>query len=158
THFADAFFPIALLHWGHWEVFIMAFLFQFVASTGLALVVLSAFIRQTVPSCRQCFLIALCLLLLPLLGSNGLIFVPPIGVWLLWVAVGRWRSASAAERRGARVLVGLVGLAAVLCVGYGAGFHRPAGHPVSPNWRWTFRTCSQFLGMSLGSAGIWMWP
>src|SRR5262245_66050359 len=23
THFADAFFPIALLHWGHWEIFIM---------------------------------------------------------------------------------------------------------------------------------------
>jgi hypothetical protein len=158
THFADAFFPLALLHWGHWEVFIMAFLFQFVASTGLAFVVFSVLVRQPVLSQRQSLLIALCLILLPLLGTNGLIFVPPIGCWLLWVAFRRWRSTVDGERKGARLLAGLVGLAAILCVLYGAGFHRPAGHPVSPNWRWTFRTCSQFLGMSLGSAGIWMWP
>lgn len=158
TRVADAFFPIVLLHWGHWEVFIMSFLFQFVASTGLALAVLSVFIRQPVPSHRQCLLIALCLLLLPLLGSNGLIFVPSLGLWLLWVAGRRWRSTRDEERKAARVLAGLVGMAAILCLLYGAGFHRPVGHPVSPNWRWTFRTCSQFLGMSLGSAGIWMWP
>jgi hypothetical protein len=159
THFADAFFPLALLHWGHWEIFIMAFLFQFVASTGLALTIFAILIRREVPTDRQSLLIALCLMLLPLLGSNGLVFVPPLALWLLWIGILRWRDANDARGwRQAAVLISFAGFAALLCGLYISGFHRPAGHPVSPNWRWTFRTCSQFVGMSLGSAGIWMWP
>src|ERR1700694_80728 len=35
THPADAFFPLALLHWGHHETLLQSFLVQLVASTAL---------------------------------------------------------------------------------------------------------------------------
>lgn len=159
THFADAFFPLALLHWGHWEVFLMAFLFQFIISTGLALVVLAAIICQPLPSMRRSLLAAVCLLLLPLLGTNGLIFVPPLGLWLFGVAISHWRSAaSGQDRRRVAGLFALIGLAAIFCLLYVAGYQKPAGQPPSLGWRAITQTSLQFLGMSIGSAGKLAWP
>ncbi len=159
THWADAFFPLALLHWGHWEVFLMAFLFQFIVSTGLAVVILAVIVRQQLPSSGQSLLAAICLVCLPFTGANGLIFVPPLALWLAVIAVRRWRrAADARERRQVAWLFALIGLAVLLCLANVAAYHKPAGQPPSLGRRAIMQTSMQFLGMSWGSAGMLEWP
>jgi hypothetical protein len=140
-------------------VFLMAFLFQFIVSTGLAVTILAVIARQQLPSSRQSLLAAICLVCLPFTGANGLIFVPPLALWLAVVGVIRWRlAADARERRLIAAIFALIAIAAILCLVNIAAYHKPATQPPSLGRRAILQTCLQFVGMSWGSAGMLEWP
>jgi hypothetical protein len=128
--FADAFFPLALLHWGQYETLLISFALNLVASTallGLALLIVVGV--NGVPTLRQGVLFGLILLALPLCGSNGAALVPALALWLACIGVGRWRSGSAQGRRDGAILIGLV-LAATALVGF--YLHSLEKMPASP--------------------------
>jgi hypothetical protein len=157
--FTDAFFPLALLDWGHWETLLMAFLFQFVASTSLVLLILAVIIRRAEPSPNSSLFVGLCLIPLTLLGTNGLIVAPPFAILVIYAAVRQWRSATCTrEHCRSAGLFGIVGIALLLCIAYCHGYSRPPYHPRSPGLLATLQTSTQFLGMSLGTGDAFLWP
>jgi hypothetical protein len=124
---ADAFFPISLLHVGHWENLVMGYQICFVLfcvlATGLGVVAL----RTTRENAfRSGVLAGLLLLALALTGGSGLVVVPPVAAWLVYLAVGLWRTGA----RGKAALVLLfVALPAAYLGAYFTDYHRPPDHP-----------------------------
>ncbi len=151
TVLADAFFPLALLHWGQHQNLLWDFGLQFTCSTVLAIILLIAIVSvRGYPSPRQNAAVGICLLGLPLCGANGLLLVPLPAVWLMGAGVAHWRSG---RRSGGAVWLALggmaLGLVAVsLLSGTGVG-----SHPVSPGNTATVQTACQFLVMSVGPGG-----
>jgi hypothetical protein len=147
---ADAFFPLALLHWGQHQVLLWNFEVQFTTSTLLVLTALLVlvFVRGT-PTARQGLTLGGCLVLLPLCGANGLLVVPPLALWLAAAGVARCRSG----RRDGALWLALSG-AAVALVGASLLGEQPVGaHPPSPSPVATVQTACQFLVMAAGPGG-----
>ena len=123
----DMFFPISLLNLGHWENFIMGYQLFFVIFTTLTACLLVVAVRTTHESAFRSGLTAGVLLLLVMMtGAFGLALVPPVGLWLLYLAAIVWRQGS---RGRALLLVAMVALAASYFVPYFTGYHRPSHHP-----------------------------
>src|SRR5262245_58601504 len=78
-HWSDVFFPVSLLHVGHWENFVMGYQFCFalfaVLTCGLVVVAL-CITRET--AFRSGVLAGVLLALLALTGGFGLAAVPPV--------------------------------------------------------------------------------
>ena len=126
-HWADLFFPVSLLHIGHWENFIMGYQICFVLFcvlvTGLAVVAL----RVTRESAFRSGLIAGGLLtLLALTGGSGLVVVPPVSAWLAVVALTVWQRG---ERGRAAILLLLALLPLAYLGVYFHNYHKPEHHP-----------------------------
>jgi hypothetical protein len=147
---ADAFFPVALLHWGHHENLLMAFQVQTFASTTLACVILAVFVRRRQPSRMGVLLVGCCLLLLPLCGTNGLVLTLPLALWL---AVADRRSRRSGLRLGPVLAAGVIALVAAYGIGYEAA--RPIAK-VSVDR--ILRAALEMLSMAFGPAGIHWWP
>jgi hypothetical protein len=64
--------------------------------------------------------------LVMLSGAFGLALVPPVGLWLLYLAAIVWKRDT---KWKALVLVGFVAVAAAYFVPYFDGYHRPSHHP-----------------------------
>lgn len=110
---ADAFFPLVLMSWAHAENLLMSWQVQFTLSVALASVALAAIATR---SRRWFWPAGVCLLLLPLCGTNGLLFALPLSVALVL-----------ATRRMAAVVVAAGALA--ICGAYFLDFHpRPPSH------------------------------
>ncbi|MBA4064451.1 MAG: hypothetical protein C0501_12205 [Isosphaera sp.] len=123
----DAFFPVSLLHLGHWENFVMGYQLCFalftVLVTGLVVVALRA-TRET--AFRSGVAAGTLNLLLVLTGGAGLAVAPPVCAWVVYLAAAEWR----AGRRGrAAVLIGLAVLPPAYCVPYFTGYEHPPHHP-----------------------------
>jgi hypothetical protein len=118
----DAFFPLVLLHWGHEDNLLWFWQVGFVGTTVIAGFLLILIVRSGADLKRPAVVGAgLLLLLLPLCGANGLVFGPPLVVWLLVCA---WEA-----RNGNRswALMGLFAvLVAALCGLYFVGYHPPS--------------------------------
>lgn len=158
TGYADAFFPLALLHAGHWENLLWSFQIEFITSTLLACVLLYLILRSRESLTWGAGLAGgLCLVALPLCGAHGLPLVPPLAVWLvLWAFQAR----QAAGRVGLYRLavVALLAAAALALVPlYFIGYHRVDGHPPSPGWEATGKVALEFLTMSFGHAAALLW-
>src|SRR5262245_27674593 len=155
-HWADTFFPVSLLHVGHWENFVMGYQICFalfaVLTSSLAVVAL----RITRENAFRCGVLAGVLLaLLALTGSSGLAAVPPVAAWLVFVAFNVWRSGS--KRNGA-ILFLLAVLPLVYLGGYFIGYHRPEHHPVpSSDPLAVLRVAGEVLSMSLGYGVYNVW-
>ena len=157
TSYADAFFPLALLHAGHWENLLWGFQIEFVAHTLLAFGLLLLILRSRSPLTWGAGLAgSLCLLALPLCGAHGLPFVPLLAVWLL---VWAWRSRRTPGRAAWRlaVVAALAAAALALVPVYFIGYEPIAEHPASPSWEATGKVGLEFLTMSFGSAMIPWW-
>jgi hypothetical protein len=150
THYADAFFPVALLNWGHCENLLWSWQVGFLVSVVLAGAVLVLIVTDGGRArFRTLLLTAMCLLLLPLCGANGLAFVPGLALWVLY----EWRVAGREGRvgKGAGLLVIGMAAGALLLSGlYFVGYQRTEIHPASPSFSASIRTAVQFLGMSVG--------
>jgi len=166
TRVTDAFFPVALLHLGHWENLVWGWQIQFVLSTALVCVLLLVVVRDPAPPLapRRALVAAAALVALPLCGANGLIFALAMAPWGLWVGArqgwgGGSDPGSADAVRAARVL-GAASVLAVLLVGlYFVGYERPSWVPPNPGRRASLETALHFAALALGpvASRAWTW-
>jgi len=142
--YADAFFPVLLLNWGHFEDFLMGFQVSFALSVGLVCV-------WMISGLGKRHWLNSCLLALPLCGAHGLIYVAPLTLATLWL-----------QRREdfARRLVGLASAVAAACltVLYFCGYQSPANHPPATAMMASLRIAGEVLALGWGWAGQMTWP
>lgn len=157
--FTDAVFPLALVNLGHMENLLQNWgalvYILLVALMGVALlVVVRAGNRLTLPGAVT---LGVCLVLLPLNGSPGLVFIPGLVLWLAWWGVRWWRAGTPPARRDALVVGALV-LAAVLTVPL--SFYHLAGQelPPRPDLATILANASRVLCQMFGSAAPGLWP
>ncbi len=150
TVFADAFFPLACLHGGHWEAFTWSFQVQFACSLALLAVVLALMLRDRDGPATEgrAWGVTACLLLLPLCGGNGVLPVPPLAAWAAAAGIAvRRRGGPGADRRGA-ILVGGALFSTALCIILAWYYRSP--FPRTPGFGASGAVAIQFLSKVLG--------
>lgn len=155
-HWADAFFPVSLLHVGHWENFVMGYQVCFALFAVLATALAVVALRTTRASAfRSGVTAGVLLTLLALTGGSGLVVVPPVSAWLVYVALSVWRGGA----KGKAVLLLLLAVLPVAYLGvYFQGYHRPEHHsPPSADPVAVVRATGQVLAMSLGMGLSAVW-
>ena len=156
-HWTDVFFPASLLHLGHWENFVMGYQICFVLcsvlATGLIVVALRTTRENAFPSGVTAGTL---LILLALTGGAGLVVVPPVAAWLVFIALRVWRSGA----RGRAVLLLILAVLPLAYLGvYSNGYERPAHHPEpSTNPGAIAGVSGEVLAMSFGIAASAAWP
>lgn len=126
-HWADAFFPISMLHIGHWENFIMGYQICFVLFAALVAALAVVALRITRENAFRSGVIAgTLLMLIALTGGSGLAVILPVAAWLMFVAVSVWRGG---RKDRAALLVLLAALPVAYLGVYFVGYEKPAGHP-----------------------------
>ncbi|MBA4189334.1 MAG: hypothetical protein C0467_15160 [Planctomycetaceae bacterium] len=152
----DVFFPVSLLHLGHWENFIMGYQICFalftVFVTGLVVVAMQA-TRETAFSAGVragvlAFLVALT-------GGSGLVAALPVVAWLIYLAVIVGRTG---DKRKALTLVGLALLPVVYIAFYFVGYEKPPLHPpLSRDPVAVVMVTGEVLAMAMGVgvSGVW---
>jgi hypothetical protein len=160
TRFADAFFPIALLHLGNWENLFWSWQLTQVVPMVLACVILLVLVgRRTVAAPSAEIVAGIALVLLPLSGANGLVFVPILALWLGYCGILHWR---AVETRGGRRWIGefLIG-SAVIALGltglYFVGYERPSWQPSNPGLGASLKAALQFVALGFGPVARSSW-
>jgi hypothetical protein len=158
--YADAFFPIALLHLGNWDNLVWSWQLSFVVPTVMSCLLLLVIAEwHGILDARAAGLASICLLLLPVAGANGLIMVLPLACWFGVVGVLQWRAADqpgSIRRRGLWLIAAASG--AVLLTGlYFVGYVRPWWYPPSPSHEATASTALKFLALAWGPAAISAW-
>ena len=91
-----------------------------------------------------------CVLLLILSGANGLALVPPLVLWLLYIAAVNWQLNTVTSKRCALVLMAFAVVAVALVGLYFVGYNRVPYHPSTHRPRIVVRTAAQFLTMGFG--------
>jgi hypothetical protein len=160
THFSDAFFPLAFLHLGHSANFLMGWQVTQVIPTILTSIILLLFVGQKTFSMPSVAVLAgLCMMLLPLCGANGLLYVPFLIVWLSYCSILHWYAAKPNE--GKRWIGGLlIGSSAIsLCfsVLYFVNYQRAYWNPHSPSLRATLSTTINLLSLGWGPFASRSW-
>lgn len=159
TSFADAFFPVALLHWGHAETLIFFIQICFVLPIVLfSAVMIAIATRAWEGRTAVVAAIAVAVALLPLNGGIGMLMAPPLVAWMAFVAVARWRG-GVAGRRDAVVLTASAVVTIGLAAYYMVGLQFPTHIVFVPR---TFSgmviSALEVLGMAVGPAGGFVWP
>ena len=153
---ADAFFPLSLLHVGHCENLLMGYQLCFVVSSAFAFGVLELALRWTPENARRTALLgALATLALCLSGGFGIVLAAPIGLWVLFLLI----------RNGTRpwistvAVLGILGWAGIYLEFVFTTYERPSGHPPFEwkNWFASLQVAGQFLaiGLGIGVGVIW---
>jgi hypothetical protein len=152
TLLADAFFPLALLHLGHWENMVWGWQIQFVISTLLVCVWLLIIVRDRWPlPSKIAFTAGLTLVLLPLSGANGVLFTPFVALWLAAGTVLHRRCTTSTwitpfQSACVIVSIALAGL-------YFVAYVHPPWAPANPGLGPTVVTGVRFVGMAFGPVG-----
>lgn len=152
----DAALPLLLLHLGHATNLLWGFQLGMLLpiSIGAGFLVPAAG-RSAWPGPARAGLTGLAMVVLPLCGGSGLVFVPGLAGWLLVSAAVDFR-AGRPRRAAAIALAALPGLAVLAF--YFRGF-RPAPHPPAPNGVLdALRAGVQFLTVGLGMPAGRGWP
>ena len=167
SSYADAFFPLVLLHWGHCENFLWTWQLTQVTPVILVFILLIIIVHQGVHlSFGVAVLAGLCLLMLPLCGFPGLVYVPALAIWLGFAGVQYWRSPERYGKPRALVIWGLMSAALLLVALYFVGYQEPAHHlPALHSGTSLIRfirsclsTTGQFLSGGFGPAAEPSWP
>jgi hypothetical protein len=156
--YLDAFFPVVLLHWGHFASMLFAIQVSFVLAvlfTCLALGIVVVSRNRLEP--RAALAGAACLVGLTLSGASGLALVLPLGVWLAYAAIQTgWSSGKRA--RWDRVWIGLLALLPFALAGaFFYDHHRLASSKPPPGVGAALLTACQFLTVSLGHPVVQLW-
>jgi hypothetical protein len=152
TRLADAFFPLALLHLGHWENMVWGWEIQFVISTVLVCTWLLIIVCECWPLPPKIAVSAgLILVLLPLSGANGLLFTPFAALWCAAGTLMHRRNMTA--RWIAPFQIACVVTSIALAGLYFVGYVRPTWSPPNPGFGATVKTGAKFLGMAFGPVG-----
>jgi hypothetical protein len=159
TSYTDAFFPLALLHWGHWPNLLWFFTVHFTSTTILAGALLSIVVRRRDPLTPGAAILAgVCLLLLPLTGAVGLPFVPPFALWFGVLGLGRWHSPGPHGRRDGLLILILASVPLLLVGLYLVRFASHVRGFPHAGLRASLRTGVQFLSTGLGPIAKPSWP
>ncbi|WP_404786447.1 hypothetical protein [Altericista sp. CCNU0014] len=131
-----------------------------VIPTVLTSVILLLFVVQkTFAKPSIAVLSGICLMLLPLCGANGLLYVPFLVAWLSYCSILHWYSAKPGE--GKRWISGfLMGSAAIaLCfsVLYFVDYQRAYWNPPSPGLKATLSTTIHLLALGWGPFASRSW-
>jgi len=152
----DVFFPVSLLHLGHWENFIMGYQICFalflVLVTGLVVVAMQT-TRDT--AYRSGVRAGVLGLLVALTGGSGLVVALPVALWVGYLAVIVRRTG---ENGKALKLVVLALLPAAYIAMYFVGYVRPPLHPpLSRDPVAVGMVTGEVLAMALGIgiSGVW---
>ncbi|MFH0964093.1 MAG: hypothetical protein V2A58_08770 [Planctomycetota bacterium] len=152
--YTDVVFPFALLHLGHASCFLWSILVQFVLSSAVFCLAIAciAEVRREV-TCGRAFLIWAMLVALGLSGGNGVVLVPPLGLWLVYLGARRLRS-NAPGRLSRGIFLASLGMTVILLAGfYLVGLNAGAERPEAAAGE-TLLGALAFLGSSLGSIGM----
>jgi hypothetical protein len=156
TSYADAFFPLVLLHWGQAQNLDWAFQIAFVMTTAVVLAGLMLMVNPGALNWPAAFGLGVCTVLLPLMSGAGLALVPALGLCTITSA---WVMRRTRPRRYIAwlpvLLLGLLGIA--LLIAYFINYHRPARHPVSPNFAATALATLKILTAGFGSGAAAYW-
>lgn len=160
TDLADAFFPLQLLHWGHSAQYLFPFLISLLLPTTATLVLACMLARpQSLgrPGVAGCASGAL--VLLPLCGLVGLLYVPVIGIALGTLAMRRLSDSatSAGERTAAWLLVLGVAGSLVISALYFVGYYTPWWNPPNPGWLLSLKTALRVISLGFGVAPTEAW-
>jgi hypothetical protein len=158
--YADAFFPLVLLHVGHEQVLLQALAINFTSTTLLACAVLLLLVQsRRVPALSPAMAAGTCLLLLPMVGAAGVALVPALTLWLAWCGFLWWRAPEPYARRNALCLGGLAALAVLVLVSYVLTMERTGDMPaLSSDPASVLLGGAQFLTVGLGTAAQPLWP
>lgn len=160
TDVADAFFPLALLHWGHSAVFLFPFLLSLVIPMAATLVIGCALAQpHSLTRSGIAAIVGIALIGLPGCGLVGLLHVPVFAIALGLVAGASWNGGRAwPRRREASVILG-VAIAATLLAGalYFVGYYTPWWNPPNPGWRLSLQTAARVLSLGFGMAPAEAW-
>lgn len=148
TSVVDAFFPIAVLHLGHWENLLWGWQLQFVLVTVVVGALLLLLVGSDLPlSPRATLLVAAALVLLPLGGGSGLPMVPAAVAGLFAVV---WLPPASPVTR--RLAVAATVLAAAVTALYFVGWQPATWYPANPGAVATLRTTAQVMALGWGPA------
>ena len=115
TAYTDVFFPLLLLNWGHYENLLWNWQVTQVIAVFLAFLFLTivALYAMKLPSGVAIFA-GFVLILLPLCGVPGLVYVPALALFLGFSTLLYWPSQSQREKVKSLVLIGLIIIAFLL--------------------------------------------
>jgi hypothetical protein len=129
--YADAFFPIFLLHWGNYDYLLWNWQLNQMIPVGIVLVILSVIVTRGLrPGSWALMLSSVAVILLPLSGVNGLAYTPGLAAWLLLAGVQSWRSRTKKARLSAIVAWCCGGLSLFLIPVYFSGLKFAGPIPV----------------------------
>jgi hypothetical protein len=162
--FADAIFPLILMHIGHSPHVLQSWNLQNTGVTGLIGALLLLLVCSPAPWTLMRGLAAvLCVWLMPLSGSTGIAMLPPMALCLGIAGAWQWLSSPISTRTGrwsARDTAGicsLLGFASLVLVpAYFYGWSRSS--PPSPDYWTAFKGAVMFLSTSAGGATGFFWP
>ncbi|MEJ5276802.1 MAG: hypothetical protein WHU94_12915 [Thermogemmata sp.] len=153
----DLFFPLTLLHAGHWENWIMGYQLCFVLYTvGVTLLMVVAITAERSSVVRTAWFAGLLAFLVATTGGFGLPVALATSLWLGYLAVLLGR-----ERRRTEALIPLGLLLAVLVylAAYFWDYRRPEHHPPPcMDWRKVLPVSGQVLAMTWGISAAILWP
>lgn len=160
TRYADAFFPIGLLHLGNWDNLFWGWQATQVIPTVLVLAMLYLLVRMPgFPTAGGAVAGATILVLLPLSGANGLFFAPFFACWAAYCGMRRWRSDDPAD--APRWTAGLLIAAAAVALSssglYFVGYERPSWVPPNPGLQPTILAAAQFVAVGFGPIARASW-
>lgn len=160
TDVADAFFPLTLLHFGHSVDVLFPFQITFVLSLAFIVTLgCTLFLPSSVARKGGAVIAGGCLLLLPLSGFIGLLFVPPLAAYLLYAG---WALRTGSHGWPVRTRRGLwlmtaAGISVVLGLLYFVGYYQPWWNPPNPGVLPSLKTALKVLSLGFGPAPQFWW-
>lgn len=152
--YSDAFFPIVLLNWGHYNNLLWSWQVQFGLSTLLGLGTASLIaIGGLRPGKGILVTSGVLLMLLPLCGANGLAMVPPLATWLVLLGTSRIRFGRPGG--GAALVSALPGM--LLTLLYFVDYQKPPQIDREAGPVAVLRTAIQFLSLEMGPIASNAW-
>jgi hypothetical protein len=159
TRVADAFFPLALMGWMHYENMLWCFQISMILPVLLLCAIAAAMNHpHATTRARAGLVIGICLPLLVLTGGPSVAAVP-LALWLGAVAAWQWwqRRNGAGGARGAAVQLGLSVATLAMMVAYVAAYQRQALLPPGQIAEMP-RKCVEFLSVGWGLAAAMAEP
>lgn len=159
TKYTDAFFPIVFLHIGNWPNMFWSWQFTFVLPTVLTCLLIIIVVQYTkLLNLKLAILASVLMILLPLCGANGLIYLLPVLPWLAYEGFVQFRGKElGANRKIGILLFGSVFLTLLIVGVYFIGYERPSWNPPSPGLRATLKTGAKFMAMAFGPSASLSW-
>jgi hypothetical protein len=159
TSYTDAAFPMLLLHWGHCEVFLWSFEVQYTLSVLFGGIILLVIVHSREGlSVVGAIVSGTCLVLLPLTGANGLVYVPPLTLWLTYAGLAAGSSRGPGSGRRAAVILSFAFASMLVMAAYFIGREK-AGHGEHVfNFKALLVSTLQYLTGGFGPAAALAWP